>query len=243
MIKECDLVFIKNIFILNVLILTFNCPVADLKYSFSQIYNKVKYSDEELLSMHIGNKVKELRNLKLWTQAQLAEIAKVSERTVRRLEATGKAESATLLSILDALETNLAELENLFDNEDVLKDEGKQKFADTKFLQRLINGRELVRIIASVHSFGYDYHDCTTEEQIEAVQSFLVTVADVIDIWNMIEIGQRFDLENELNKQIKQLEELGLWVFGFRQVNKNNWATAVIEIYSKDNPLIQKVKF
>ncbi|WP_137744592.1 helix-turn-helix domain-containing protein [Robertmurraya siralis] len=192
--------------------------------------------------MHIGNKVKELRNLKLWTQAQLAESAKVSERTVRRLEATGKAESATLLSILNALETNLAELESLFDNEDVLKDEGKQKFADTKFLQRVMNGRELARMISSVHSFGYDYHDCNTEEQIEVVQGFLATVADVIDIWNMIEIGQRFELEIMLNEQIKQLEERGLWIFGLRQVNNDNWITVVIEIYSKDNPMIQKVK-
>ncbi|MDQ0176457.1 helix-turn-helix domain-containing protein [Bacillus chungangensis] len=60
--------------------------------------------------MHIGNKIKELRNLKLWTQAKLAVITKVSERTVRRLEATGKAESATLLSILNALDTNLQNL-------------------------------------------------------------------------------------------------------------------------------------
>lgn len=33
----------------------------------------------------------------------------------------------------------------------------------------------------------------------------------------MIEIGQRFDLENDLTKEIKHLEELGLWVFGVRQ--------------------------
>ncbi|MDQ0232442.1 hypothetical protein [Metabacillus malikii] len=60
----------------------------------------------------------------------------------------------------------------------------------------------------------------------------------------MIEISQRFDLENDLTKQIKQLEEVGLWVFGNRQVNeKNNWITAIVEIYSEDNPVIQKVKF
>ena len=131
----------------------------------------------------------------------------------------------------------------MFDSEDTLKEDSKQKFADTKYLQRVMNGRELVRMISSVHRFGYDYHDCTTEEQIEVVQGFLATVADVIDIWNMVEIGQRFELEKMLNDQIKQLEELGLWVFGIRQVNKDNWITVVIEIYSKDNPMIQKVKF
>ncbi len=68
-------------------------------------------------------------------------------------------------------------------------------------------------------------------------------MADVLDIWDMIEIGQRFDLENDLSKLIKELEEIGLWVFGDRQVDNNNWVTAIVEIYSKDNPLIQKIKF
>lgn len=194
--------------------------------------------------MHIGLKIKELRNLKLWTQAQLAELSGVSERTIRRLEGTGKAESATLLSILKALDTNLKDLENMFTEDDTLKEESKEKFADISFLHRIESGRELVRIIASAHRYGYDYHDCKTGEQIETAQGFLTVVADVLDIWNMIEISQRFDLENDLTKQIKQLEEVGLWVFGNRQVNeKNNWITAIVEIYSEDNPVIQKVKF
>lgn len=194
--------------------------------------------------MHIGLKIKELRNLKLWTQAQLAEIAKVSERTVRRLESTGKAESATLLTVLKALDTNLEELENMFNEDDTIKEESKEKFTDVSFLHRIENGRDLVRIISHAHQYGYDYHDCNTEEQIEIAQGFLSVVADVLDLWGMVEIGQRFKLENELSKQIKQLEEDGLWVFGTRQVDKenNNWVTAIVEIYSKDNPSIQKVK-
>ncbi|MCK1997494.1 helix-turn-helix transcriptional regulator [Psychrobacillus psychrodurans] len=194
--------------------------------------------------MHIGLKIKELRKLKLWTQDQLAEISGVSERTVRRLETTGKAESATLLSILKALDTNLEELENMFNEDDTIKVESKGKFSDFSFLQRIESGKELVRIIASAHQYGYDYHDCKTEEQIENAQGFLTVVADVLDIWDMIEIGQRFDLENDLTKHIKQLEEIDLWVFGDRQVNDDNkWVTAIIEIYSKDNPMIQKLKF
>ncbi|MBL3645522.1 helix-turn-helix transcriptional regulator [Bacillus sp. RHFB] len=194
--------------------------------------------------MHKGLKIKELRNLKLWTQAQLAEISGISERTVRRIESTGKAESATLLSILKALGTNLEELGKMFNEDDTIKEESKDKYTDLRFLQRIESGRELVRIISSAHEYGYDYNDCKTEEQIEDAQGFLEVVADVLDIWDMIEIGQRFDLENELSKHIKKLEELGLWVFGDRQVNnENNWVTAIVEVYSKDNPLIQKMKF
>lgn len=193
--------------------------------------------------MHIGLKIRQLRDLKLWTQAQLAEIAGVSERTIRRVESSGTAESATLLSILNALGTSIEEMNKMYNDDDTLKDKTKEKLSELKFLHRIESGRELVRIIASAHQYGYDFHDCKTEEQIETVQGFLTVVADVLDIWDMIEIGQRFDLENNLSTQIKELEDLGLWVFGDRQVDSsNNWVTALIEIYSKDNPLIQKIK-
>ncbi|EGL83567.1 hypothetical protein CathTA2_0893 [Caldalkalibacillus thermarum TA2.A1] len=55
----------------------------------------------------------------------------------------------------------------------------------------------------------------------------------------MMEIGRKFELENELSEQIKQLEQQGLWVFGDRIINKETqWVTAIVEIYSKNNPLI-----
>lgn len=77
-------------------------------------------------------------------------------------------------------------------------------------------------------------------------QGFLSVVADVLDLWGMVEmeIGQKFDLENELSKELMLLEENGLWVFETRQVDigNDNWTTAIVEIYSKDNPSIQKVK-
>lgn len=59
----------------------------------------------------------------------------------------------------------------------------------------------------------------------------------------MVEIGQRFDLENILDEQIKLLESLNLWIFSLRQHNKkSNWTTAIVEIYSKDNPMIIKME-
>jgi transcriptional regulator with XRE-family HTH domain len=193
--------------------------------------------------MHRGAKIKELRKLKLWTQAKLAEVAGVSERTVRRLESTGTAESATLQSILKALGTNLEELESMFNDDESIKKESKKKLDNVRYLQRIENGKELVRILSNAHQLGYDYNDCHTHEQVELAQVFLTTVVDVMDIWNMIEIGQRFELECELTEQIKKLEQIGLWVFGDRVINKDiNWITAIVEIYSKDNPLIQKVK-
>lgn len=95
-------------------------------------------------------------------------------------------------------------------------------------------------MIQNTDIYGYDYYDCISEEQLEVAQNFLTCVLDTIDIWSMLDIAERFSIENFLDEQIKNLERLGLWVFGNRKVNKNNMATTVIEIYSKDNPLIQK---
>lgn len=112
-----------------------------------------------------------------------------------------------------------------------------------QFLQRVENGRDLVRIIADVHQYGFGYHDCETKDQVEEVQAFLTTVGDVIDIWTMVEIGRQFDLENILDEQIKNLERLNFWVFGLRQFDEESkWATAIVQVYSKNNPMIMKTK-
>ncbi|QUW23620.1 helix-turn-helix transcriptional regulator [Sporosarcina sp. Marseille-Q4063] len=198
------------------------------------------------MQKQVGLKIKELRNVKLWTQEQLSEISGVNVRTIGRLEAGKNVESATLLSVLNALDTTLQELESPTLSEgSVDGDETNEtkKQESLQFLQRIEDGRNLVRIIADSHQYGFDYHDCETKEKIEEVQSFLTNVADVIDIWSMVEIGQRFDLENTLDEQIKTLEKLNLWVFGLRQHDeKANWTTAIIQVYSKDNPMIRKIK-
>jgi transcriptional regulator with XRE-family HTH domain len=205
------------------------------------MYNEVK-DQREALTMHIGLKIKELRKSKLWTQLQLSEISKVSERTIRRLESTGKAESATLLSIIEVLGVTMEELQKAINSEDTNTEESV-KPGDLHFLQRIENGRELVRYISNAHQLGYDYHDCNTEEQIEIAQVFLTNVADVMDIWGMVEMDSKFNLENSLTKMIQELEEKDLWVFGDKQVNKEDgWKTAYVEVYSKHNPLIRKIK-
>lgn len=60
--------------------------------------------------MHIGHKVKQLRKQKSWTQAQLAEAAMISIRTVQRLESRGRASRETLLSIAGALDVDIQDL-------------------------------------------------------------------------------------------------------------------------------------
>ncbi|WP_341299736.1 helix-turn-helix transcriptional regulator [Lysinibacillus sp. FSL H8-0500] len=189
--------------------------------------------------MNIGKKIQSLRNSKLWTQEQLAEMAGVSERTISRLENGEKIGKFNLQKIMDALNTSLEALEEMtYENEK--QNDQPTISAEVNISYRINNARELMRLIPDTHMYGYDYHDCNTEEQVEVAQNFLTSVGDAIDIWSMLELAERFNLENLLGDLMADLEKLDLWVFGSRKVNKDNWATTIIEVYSKDNPLIQK---
>lgn len=179
------------------------------------------------------------------TQEQLSESSGISVRTIRRLEAGENVEDATILSILTAFGTTLQDLEDMpLDKDPTDKNENETKENEPlQFLQRVEGGRDLVRIIANVHQYGFDYNDCETKDQVEEVQAFLTTVGDVIDIWTMVEIGRQFDLENILDEQIKNLARLNFWVFALRQFDEESkWATAIVQVYSKNNPMIMKIK-
>lgn len=191
--------------------------------------------------MHIGLKIKALRNDKLLTQAQLAELSGLSTRTIRRLESSENVHNATLLAVLDALDTDLNELEKTF-KENSTTENTVAKNSNETLLLRITSGKELSRIIENVHQYGYDYYDCHTERELKIIQEFLTITTDVGDLWGMLELGERFELENELSKQIKLLEANDFWIFGARKTEKaGNVTTAVLVIYSKDNPLIQKI--
>lgn len=121
--------------------------------------------------MHIGERIRLLRKAKLLTQEQLQEISGVSERTIRRLEATGKAESATLVSILNALCTTLEELETITKDKEK-SDQTNESPVPMNYLLRVQNGKELGKIIYNAHQLGYDYHDCKIDKQVELAQMF-----------------------------------------------------------------------
>lgn len=64
-------------------------------------------------SILIANKIKALRQERAWSQAQLAEIASLSIRTVQRVELNGRCSQETLLSLASAFEINVLELTSL----------------------------------------------------------------------------------------------------------------------------------
>ena len=61
----------------------------------------------------IADKIRSLRQERAWSQAQLAEIASLSIRTVQRVELKGRCSQETLLALASAFEINVSELTSL----------------------------------------------------------------------------------------------------------------------------------
>jgi len=64
----------------------------------------------------LADKIRDLRKEHDWSQAQLAEIASLSIRTIQRLENTGKCSYETLLSVAAAFDMKVQELTKLLSN-------------------------------------------------------------------------------------------------------------------------------
>jgi hypothetical protein len=63
------------------------------------------------------------------------------------------------------------------------------------------------------------------------------------EIWNEIEAGGRVEAQFGLTKQIAELDKLGFWVFGMRQIREVNvmgqsptWPVFVMTVVRKTNP-------
>ena len=90
-----------------------------------------------------------------------------------------------------------------------------------------------------------DYDDLETKELVELVAVFFENIQDYIDI-GVHNIGHRIQLEQQLTKDIIELENNGLWLFGAREQQfieggigpRESWPVVHLSIFSKNNKSI-----
>ncbi len=68
----------------------------------------------DMNNKNLANKIKQLRKERAWSQAQLAEIASLSIRTIQRAEKLGSCSYETLLAIASAFDIDVRELTALW---------------------------------------------------------------------------------------------------------------------------------
>jgi hypothetical protein len=116
-------------------------------------------------------------------------------------------------------------------------------------IQRVLSGKDLVYIVNSVHGYTFDHDEVTTEEEASAVAIFFENMENYGDLMGMgsIDKGGQVQLGLEFNNYLKQLENLGFWVFGERRKQNmkdedgnslGNWNVAFLHVIRNSNPNI-----
>ena len=125
------------------------------------------------------------------------------------------------------------------------KNFSKSKYSKDSFLPRITSGKELFNILWNAHLYAFDYCELNTKEERETVSIFFQFLEDYGDLSTEIEIGARIEVDEILSEQLKNLETLGLWVFGIKGKKKmpygdktEYWPMPIIVIIRKDDPSI-----
>ncbi len=156
--------------------------------------------------------IKELRTKRGWPQKQLADISGISERTVQRIERGGAAALDTLQALASALEITV---EELLPTED--PQEKKISAPNIFHLSRLHTGKDIINIISGSDMYQSDHDDINDQTKAKLIGDFLQEISDFGEIWDDIEPKHKIEISYSLNEKIKELEELGFWVFGIQR--------------------------
>jgi transcriptional regulator with XRE-family HTH domain len=194
----------------------------------------------EVIDMGLGQKIKKLREERAWTQERLAQIAEVSLKTIQRVEAGQNPSKETQMALASAFDIDLKDLIN---NDDDKKDE-TNKNDKPVFLTRISSSKSVLKIIEGAYGISHD-HDELKNDEWELVSEFFQLISDYMDIWEILEIGDKIKVEKDIQELISRLEENNLWIFGTQDkqtINQANdsfeWDIAIFKIIRSSNPVI-----
>ncbi len=174
-----------------------------------------------------GKLIKELRIKRGWTQAQLSEISGLSERTIQRFEKGTKAALETLRALAAAFDITVDEL---FSTEDPKQEEKSRR--KVFHLPRLHSGKDLINVINGSELYQNNHDSLNNPIEVEFIGSFMQDIHDYGDSWDYIEPKDKVEVSYSFNQRIKELEDMGFWVFGLQRkiLCKFNFASEQKEI-------------
>ncbi|MFX1707190.1 hypothetical protein PV783_24695 [Chitinophaga sp. CC14] len=123
----------------------------------------------------------------------------------------------------------------------------KKTELEPSFMLRITSGKQLVEIISSVDAYRFDHDDIATEDEGNLLGVFFENLEDYGDLMGMGEFSfsRKMELGITFSGYLKDLEELGFFVFGERKKepmpSEDNrdvgyWDVAEIHILRKTNP-------
>lgn len=114
------------------------------------------------------------------------------------------------------------------------------------YLARVEAGKELLAIVNDAHGYIFDNDELSNPDEVDFVSSFFETLQDCGDLSSDFESYDRVKVGYEMTNYLKELEKLGLWVFGGIENQEltggnddhSNWKVAIVHVIRSTNSSI-----
>lgn len=154
----------------------------------------------------------ELRNKRLWSQEQLAEVSGISVRTIQRLEAGSPANFETLQALAQAFDLDTEKLIEPNTNSNKSKSTPK-----VHILSRLTTGTELCDVVGGAHMQQIGHDEINTQQELEACKIISQHIQDIGNIWNDVQTAEQLQIAFDTTAIIEDLKNKGFAIFGKRR--------------------------
>ncbi len=170
--------------------------------------------------------VKKERLLRAWTQAQLAEIVDVNPRTIQRLERDGAVSFDTLMGVADAFGIDVRELNEFPKKQNT--DVPKKK---VHHLKHINSGKALYDVIKNMDQIQFEHDESDDPRAIGAMKDIMKLMKGDIVRLHDANPSKRLDIEIELTKELKGMNQYGFYLFGIKRIVpkiNDNHATQIV---------------
>lgn len=116
-------------------------------------------------------------------------------------------------------------------------------------LVRLTSGRAVFAIIDGACAFAFEHDELKSEAEVELVSGFLQEAHDYGDSSGDLGTADRVKASFEMSARLEELEGVGFWVFGGREVRRleggvdppSPFPVAIVQVLRVNNPEFMKV--
>jgi hypothetical protein len=116
------------------------------------------------------------------------------------------------------------------------------------YLVRVTTGKQLVDLITGTYALSMDHEELNSQDEVDLIAGFFQEVSDWMDILDIAaEPSERVNSAYRLTQLIKEVEEIGFFVFCGREIQlleggiedtPSNWPIAIIQVLRNDNKAI-----
>lgn len=166
------------------------------------------------MDMTIANNVKALREMRPWTQEELATVAGTSARTIQRIERGEPASIDTLRALAEAFDVTIDVLRTSPEQwasvaEELKKVEERYRIVRLEPIER---ASALTPLMGGMGCMLFDNVPLSNDAEEDAVSALRSYLTDVLDVWSEISRDSQRSSEREIQAMIESLGALGFIV-------------------------------